>query len=45
MMGLLTLPEEVKDMIITKEISMGHARILSKLDDKEQIKNLLMMYS
>ena len=34
MMGLLTLPEEVKDMIITKEISMGHARILSKLDDK-----------
>ena len=40
MMGLLTLPEEVKDMIITKEISMGHARILSKLDDKEQIKKL-----
>ena len=40
MLGLLTLPEEVKDMIITKEISMGHARILSKLDDKEQIKKL-----
>ena len=40
MMGLLNLPEEVKDMILTKEISMGHARILSKLDDKEQIKKL-----
>ncbi len=39
MMGLLTLPEEVKHMIITIEISMGHARILSKLDDKEKIKN------
>ena len=44
MMGLLNLPEEVKDMILTKDISMGHARILSKLEDKEQIKkNLLMM--
>ena len=40
MMGLLSLPEEVKDMILTKEISMGHARILSKLEDKEQIKKL-----
>lgn len=40
MMGLLNLPEEVKDMILTKEISMGHARILSKLEDKEQIKKL-----
>ena len=40
MMGLLNLPEEVKDMISTKDISMGHARILSKLEDKEQIKKL-----
>ncbi len=40
MMGLLNLPEEVKDMILTKDISMGHARILSKLEDKEQIKKL-----
>ena len=40
MMGLINLPEEVKDMILTKEISMVHARILSKLDDKEQIKKL-----
>lgn len=40
MLGLLNLPEEVKDFITTKQISMGHARVLSKLVDKEQIKNL-----
>ncbi len=40
MLGLLTLPEEVKDFITTNQISMGHARVLSKLVDKEQIKYL-----
>ncbi len=39
-LGLLQLPEEVKDYIITNQISMGHARVLSKLIDKEQMKNL-----
>ncbi len=36
-LGLLRLPKEVQNMIISKDISMGHARILSKLEDKEQI--------
>ena len=34
MLGLLRLPSEVKAMINTKQISMGHARVLSKLEDK-----------
>ena len=34
MLGLLRLPPEVKTMINTKQISMGHARVLSKLEDK-----------
>ena len=37
MLGLLNLPEEVKDMIIDDKISMSHARVLSKMDDKEEI--------
>ena len=40
MLGLLTLPEEVKDMIIEDKISMSHARVLSKMDNKEEIINL-----
>lgn len=36
MLGLLTLPEEVKEMIQEKKLTMGHARVISKLDDKEQ---------
>ena len=36
MLGLLTLPEEVKEMIQEKKITMGHARVISKLEDKEQ---------
>ncbi len=39
-LGLLKLPEEVKKMVEKKEISMSHARVLSKLDDDEQIINL-----
>ena len=37
MIGLLTLPEEVKDMIIENKISMSHARVLSKMENKEEI--------
>ena len=37
MLGLLTLPEEVKDMMIEDKISMSHARVLSKLENKEEI--------
>ncbi len=39
-LGLLRLPNEVQDMVATKDISMGHARALSKLSDDEQIKEL-----
>ncbi len=37
MIGLLNLPEEVKDMIIEGKISQSHARILSKMDEKEEV--------
>lgn len=35
--GLLRLPKEVQKLINTSKISMGHARVLSKLDNEEQI--------
>ncbi len=37
LLGLLNLPETVKNYVINKEITMGHARCLSKLDDDEKI--------
>ncbi len=37
MLGLLNLPEEVKDMIIEDKISMSHARVLSKMGNKDDI--------
>lgn len=37
MLGLLRLPTEVQQMIINNQITMGHARVLSKLEDKNQI--------
>lgn len=40
MLGLLTLPEEVKDMIMDGKISMSHARVLSKIENNEKIKEL-----
>ena len=40
MIGLLKLPDEVKNDILNNLISMGHARVLSKLEDKELIKEL-----
>ena len=40
MLGLLTLPEEVKDKIMAGKISMGHARVLSKIEDQSTIKDL-----
>ena len=41
MLGLLTLPEKIKDEISNKNISMAHARILSKLNDENQQLELL----
>ena len=40
MLGLLKLPSEVKDLIMTNKLTMGHARALSKMESKEQIINL-----
>ncbi len=40
LLGLLKLPEVVKDKVKDGKISMSHARSLSKLDDEEKIINL-----
>ena len=40
MLGLLNLPAEIKDDIIKGELSMGHARVLSKLESKDQALSL-----
>ena len=37
MLGLLRLPKSVQNMVLGKKISMGHARVLSKLEDKDKI--------
>ena len=37
MIGLLSLPEEVKDMIVDNKISMSHARVLSKMENKDEV--------
>lgn len=39
-LGLLNLPEEVQKMILNGDISMGHARVLSKMEDDEEISRL-----
>ncbi len=36
-LGLLNLPDEVQQMLLTNHISMGHARALSKLENVQQI--------
>lgn len=36
-LGLLRLPNKVQDMVLNGELSMGHARELSKLEDDDQI--------
>ena len=37
MLGILRLPQEIKNDILNGYISMGHARVLSKLEDKEKM--------
>lgn len=39
-LGLLSLPEKTKKYVQEGKITMGHARVLSKLSDPEQIDNL-----
>jgi len=41
MIGILTLPKNIQDEITKNNISMGHARILSKLEDNNQQEELL----
>lgn len=40
MLGLLRLPEEVQEMVVNNKLTMGHARVLSKLEDKDEIINM-----
>ncbi len=36
-LGLLKLPQKVKNLVSQKDISMGHARVLSKIDDETKV--------
>ncbi len=36
-LGILGLPKNVQDMVLSNKISMGHARALSKLNDEDKI--------
>lgn len=40
MLGLIALPEVVQQMVNSGVISMGHARVLSKLDDEDKVLEL-----
>jgi len=37
MLGILTLPKEIQDMVVSGDLTMGHARVLSKLEDSEKV--------
>lgn len=39
-LGLLNLPEDVQKMILDGKISMGHARVLSKMEDRDEVNRL-----
>lgn len=40
LLGLLNLPESIKNDILHGDISMGHAKVLSKLEDQKLVKDL-----
>ena len=40
MLGLLSLPESVKGLVENGNISMGHARVLSKIDNPDEVVEL-----
>lgn len=42
MIGLLRLPDNVQNMILDNRLSMGHARVLSKIEDDSKISELAM---
>ena len=39
-LGLLRLPDKVQSMVLDNELSMGHARVLSKIDENDKIYEL-----
>jgi len=39
-LGLLNLPNDVQNMVLDNKISMGHARVLSKLEDNSKIEEM-----
>ena len=39
-LGLLRLPDDVQNMVLDNQISMGHARVLSKLEDNNKIEQM-----
>ena len=39
-LGLLRLPEDVQELVLDNKISMGHARVLSKIEDDKKIEDL-----
>ena len=41
MIGILSLPQNIQDEISKNNVSMGHARVLSKLSDESQQQSLL----
>ena len=38
--GLLRLPDDVQDMVRDNKMSMGHARVLSKIEDNNKVEEL-----
>jgi len=41
-LGLLNLPDEVQMLLLSKNITQGHARVISKLDDPRKMKQLAL---
>ena len=39
-LGLLRLPDDVQELILENKISMGHARVLSKIEDDKEVEKL-----
>lgn len=39
-LGLLRLPDDVQGLVLDNKLSMGHARVLSKMDDDNKIEEL-----
>lgn len=39
-LGLLNLPEDVQRMVLNGELSMGHARVLSKMENESKVSEL-----